>query len=248
MFNQLRKKAVEGISGIILLQLTLALGAKVIGEVVHEVFGHGLFVLLFGGEITEVHISPLWPHELSYIRWTGSFEPWQYRWIQGGGILICLAVSFSLQAALLLRASGDWRLSSSPFWFSFWAFLNPAGYLIIGGIRPFGDVAALIGMGVLNRMQSLAIGLLVFVLSYASLTKIFLDILSLAGIESRRGLLVSLRLLWLIVPLTTVAFAIGRGQPSAYLLLALIPVILANITPSIPWKRREKGGQYRNPA
>ena len=248
MFNQLRKKAFWGIGGILLLQLALVLGAKVVAEIVHEVFGHGLFVLLFGGEITEVHISPLWPYELSYIRWKGGFEPWQLPWLQGGGILICLVVTLCLQAVLLLRPSGDWRLSSPPFWLSFWAFLNPAGYLILGGISPFGDVAALIGMGVLDRMQSLAIGLLVFVLSHVSLTKIWLDILILAGIESWRSLRISLCMLWLIVPLTTAAFAIGRGQPSVHLLLSVIPVILAAITPSIPWKRREKVGQDRNPA
>jgi len=118
MFNQLRKKAVWGIGGIPLLQLALVFGAKVVAEIVHEVFGHGLFVLLFGGEITEVHISPLWPYELSYIRWKGSFEPWQLPWLQGGGILICHVVTLFLQAVLLLRPSGTGasprRPSGSP--------------------------------------------------------------------------------------------------------------------------------------
>jgi len=40
---------------------------KILSEVVHEVFGHGLFVLLFGGEITGLRISVLWPYELSRI-------------------------------------------------------------------------------------------------------------------------------------------------------------------------------------
>jgi len=97
-------------------------------------------------------------------------------------------------------------------------------------------------MGVLDRMQSLAIGLLVFVLSCVSLTKIWLNVLISAGIESRRSLRISLCLLWLIVPLTAAAFAIGRGQTSVHLLLNVIPVILATITPSIPWKRRVKVG------
>ena len=46
---------------------------KVLGEVVHEVMGHGVFVLLFGGDIIRVHIAFLWPYEFSYISSNGSF-------------------------------------------------------------------------------------------------------------------------------------------------------------------------------
>jgi hypothetical protein len=36
----------------------------VLAGIIHEVLGHGLFILLFGGKITNVHISFLWPFEL----------------------------------------------------------------------------------------------------------------------------------------------------------------------------------------
>ncbi len=45
--------------------LCFAFIMKGISEFVHEVMGHGFFVLLFGGQITSVHISLTWPYELS---------------------------------------------------------------------------------------------------------------------------------------------------------------------------------------
>ena len=131
------------------LTLFTAFVTKVVGEFVHEVMGHGFFILLFGGEIVDVHLSILWPYELSYIVWRGTFLPWQHTWIAGGGILVCLIVSGMLQTLLLFNIVKDWRLSTLLLWLALWTFLNPTGYLIIGGISPFGDVAALINDGVL---------------------------------------------------------------------------------------------------
>ena len=60
--------------------LSLGFVTKILGEVVHEVMGHGLFVVAFGGRITSIKISLLWPYELSGIGFatpTGGFLPWQ---------------------------------------------------------------------------------------------------------------------------------------------------------------------------
>ena len=214
--------------------LFLAFAMKVIGEFVHEVMGHGFFVLLFGGEIVRVHISLLWPYELSSIGWNGNFQTWQLPWIDGGGILVCLIVSCVLQTLLFLRIVNDWRFSSPLFWLSFWTFLNPTGYLILGGISPFGDVAALIAEGVLTQRSSLVIGLIIFLVAFFSLSKIFMDLLlSVDIIRDVRDLRISLSLFWLLIPLTTAITLIGREQPLFYLPVSFIPVMLALITPSI---------------
>lgn len=78
---------------------------KKIAEIIHEIFGHGLFVLLFGGEIVNVHISILWPYELSYINWRlpSTVTHLQLVWIYAGGIVICLFVSFLVQTFLFLK-------------------------------------------------------------------------------------------------------------------------------------------------
>ncbi len=208
---------------------------KIIGEFVHEVMGHGFFVLLFGGKIVRVYISLLWPYELSNIVWNGNFEAWQMSWIDGGGILVCLIVSCVLQISLLLGIVRDWRFSSPLFWLSFWTFLNPTGYLIMGGIRPFGDVAALIGEGVLTQGTSIAMGLIIFLAAFFSLSKIFRDMFLKVGIIRKiRDLQISLSLFWLLIPLTTAMTLIGLKQPLFYLPVSFIAIILALFAPSIP--------------
>ena len=214
--------------------LFLAFAMKVVGEIVHEVMGHGFFVLLFGGEIVRVHISLLWPYDFSSIGWKGNFQTWQLPWIDGGGILVCLIVSCVLQTILFLRIVNDWRFSSTLFWLSFWTFLNPTGYLILGGISPFGDVAALIAEGGLTQVSSLVIGLIIFLIAFFSLSKIFRDLLlSVDIIRDIRDLRISLSLFWFQIPLTTAIMLIGRGQPLFYLPVSFIPVMLALIAPSI---------------
>jgi len=197
--------------------------------------GHGFFVILFGGKIVRVYISLLWPYEFSNIFWNGNFEAWQIPWINGGGILVCLIVSCVLQMPLLLGIVKDWRFPSTLFWLSFWTFLNPTGYLIVEGIRTFGDLAALIWEGVLTQETSIVMGLIIFLAAFFSLSTIFKSILlNLGIIRSIRELRISLTLFWLLIPLTTAMILIVLGQPLFYLPVSFIPIILALITPSIP--------------
>lgn len=127
---------------------------KVAAEVMHEVGGHGLYVLLFGGRILGVHISLLWPFQTSYIRWSHpSLGPLERGLIVGGGILNCLIVSFALQLFLLLRPQ-PWRLAFPLLWFSYWNYISSTGYLISWGYGPYGDVLELINMGILTRFSS----------------------------------------------------------------------------------------------
>lgn len=199
----------------------LAFAMKVAGELVHEVMGHGFFILLFGGEIARMHISLFWPYELSSItpnQPKGGFEAWQLVWIDGGGILVCLLVSWVIQALLLFRVVKKWPLSTLLLWLSFWTFLNPTGYLIIGGIRPFGDVAALIAKDVLTQELSLVIGLLIFIAAFFSISKILTDLL--LSLDLRRGVKevrISISLFWLVVPTITALYCLGTRQPLIYL-------------------------------
>jgi hypothetical protein len=204
-------------------------------EFVHEVLGHGFFVLLFGGKITRVHISLLWPYTLSGIGYDppqGGFQNWQKPWINGGGILVCLLVTFVLQTLLYFRRIRDHRLSFILFWLSFWTFLNPTGYLIMGGMRPFGDIWQLINAGVLSQASSIVLGLILFPVSFYSLSKIFKDLILQAGIIENIGELdFFLSLFWLIIPLTTVLALMGLPFLGSSFFIALpisfIPSILS---------------------
>jgi len=214
------------------LMVFLSLGfiAKILGEVVHELMGHGLFLLAFGGRITNMSISLLWPYEMSYIRFDpppAGFQPWQAILCHGAGILMCLIVTFILQLILLLGFSkrGNWVVSSLLFWLAFWTFVNSGGYLVIGGIQPFGDVARLISRGVMTKEIAFILGLLIFLVSLFSLSIILRNVLSKAGVkEDARW---SIVLFWLIIPLLTFLSVIGQDRPLIFVVLSFIPVLAA---------------------
>jgi len=210
--------------------LSLGFVTKILGEVVHEVMGHGLFVVAFGGKITGIHISLLWPYELSGIGFAPPFTgflPWQEVLVDGGGILMCLIVSFILQSIMLLSISrkANWVVSSTLFWLAFWTFLNPAGYLIVGGIKPFGDVANLISDGVMTKEIALILGLLIFLVSLSTLSIILKNLLRKAGVNQDAKW--SIVLFWLIIPLLTLFSIVGLEQPLLIALLGFIPVVAA---------------------
>ena len=214
------------------LMVFLPLGfiTKILGEVVHEIMGHGLFVLAFGGRITSVSISLLWPYKLSHIGFappSGGFLPWQQALVDGGGILMCLIVSFILQAILLSSFSkrGNWVVSSALFWLAFWTFINPAGYLVVGGIKPFGDVASLISAGVMTQELAFILGLSIFLVNLFTLSTILRNVLRKAMVNKEARW--SIVLFWLIVPVLTLFNVAGHGQPLLIALLGFIPVLAA---------------------
>lgn len=224
-------------SKFLVISLFIAFATKVVGEFVHEVMGHGFFVLLFGGKIASIHLSLLWPYELSYIRWSDSLMPWQQTWIAGGGILVCFIVSGILQALLLFNVVKDWRLSTPLLWLAFWTFLNPAGYLIIGGVKPFGDVASLIADGALTQQLSLLIGLIIFFAAFLSLSKILITQLTIKSIvKNIQELRLSLALFWATIPMVTTITCLGMRLPIPYLqiftILSLVPLPAAVLAPN----------------
>jgi hypothetical protein len=228
--------------------LSLGFVAKILGEVVHEVMGHGLFVVAFGGRITNISISLLWPYELSGIGFappSGGFLPWQQVLINGGGILVCLVVSFILQLILLSSVStrANWVVSSTLFWLAFWTFINPAGYLVVGGIKPFGDVANLISAGVMTKELAFILGLLIFLVSLFTLSLILRNVLRKAGVNKDARW--SIVLFWLIVPLLTLFTVVGQGLPLLIALLGFIPVLAACaglLLHNVALSRRKKRG------
>jgi DNA-binding CsgD family transcriptional regulator len=210
--------------------LSLGFIMKILGEVVHEVLGHGVFILAFGGIITSIKISLLWPYELSHIGFappSSGFQPWQEVLVDVGGILMCLIVSFILQTILLLSFSkrANWVASAALFWLAFWTFINPAGYLIVGGIKPFGDVANLVSAGIITKEIALILGLLIFLINLFTLSIILKNVLRKAGVNKEARW--SIVLFWLIVPLLTLFSVVGQGLPLLIALLGFIPVLAA---------------------
>jgi hypothetical protein len=113
------------------------------------------------------------------------------------------------------------------FWLAFWTFINPAGYLVIGGIQPFGDITNLISAGVMTQQLAFILGLILFLVNLISLSIILRNVLRKAGINEDAKW--SIVLFWLIVPLLTLFSVAGLGQPLVIALLGFIPVLAAYI-------------------
>jgi hypothetical protein len=202
---------------------------KITAEIIHEIFGHGLFVLLFGGEIVNVYISVLWPYEISYINWylPNTVTHLQLAWIYAGGIIICLFVSFLVQTFLLLKKKSDWRLALVLFWLAFWTLANSTGYLIIGGLTSFGDVYELIELEVLTSTISLVTGLMAFIIGFIDLSWILRRILRKKFPHYMASL--GVVLFWFIIPVLGIIMSISpeRNLPIAYIPLMCFPIVFS---------------------
>jgi hypothetical protein len=202
---------------------------KIIAEIVHEIFGHGLFVLLFGGEIVNVYISFLWPYELSYINWylPNTVTHLQLAWIYAGGIVVCLFMSFLVQTFLLLKKKSDWHIALTLFWLAFWTLANSTGYLIIGGLTPFGDVYELIKLEVLTSTISLVTGLMAFIIGFIALSWILRKILRKKFSPHMASL--GVVLFWFIIPVLGIIMSISpeRNLPIAYIPLMCFPIVFS---------------------
>jgi hypothetical protein len=202
----------------------IGFATKIVAEFVHEVLGHSLFVLLFGGEITNLYISVLWPYELSYVEWIlPSASPLQLAWIYASGILICLILSFLIQAFLIWKGRVWFNFKIALFWLAFWALVSSTGYLLIGGLTPFGDVEELIRLGVLTSFFSLFIGLVIFTIGFVVLSTILRRImLEIFPIEKVK---LGVAVFWLIIPLLVAVMVASpeRSLHVGYLPLAFVP-------------------------
>jgi hypothetical protein len=199
---------------------------KIVAEFVHEVLGHAVFVLLFGGEITNLYISVLWPYDLSYVEWIlPSASPLQLAWIYAGGILICLILSFLIQAFLIWKGRVWLHFKIALFWLAFWALVSSTGYLLIGGLTPFGDVEKLVELGVLTSFLSLLMGLLIFAMGFVLLSTILRRImLEVFPMEKAK---LGVAIFWLIIPLLVAVMVASpeRSLHVGYVPLAFIPAL-----------------------
>ncbi|MEM3700787.1 MAG: hypothetical protein QXL57_08010 [Candidatus Bathyarchaeia archaeon] len=202
---------------------------KIVAEILHEIFGHGLFVLIFGGEIVNVYISVLWPYEPSYINWhlPSTITHLQLVWIYAGGIVICLFASFLVQTFLLLQKKGDWHFALVGFWLAFWTLVNSTGYLIIGGLTPFGDVYELIRLEALSGAISLFAGLIAFIMGFIVLSWILRKSLRHTFPPKKASL--GVVLFWLTIPMLGIIMSISpeRNLPMVYIPLTFLPTLFS---------------------
>ncbi len=210
---------------LVVVFLLSAFFMKLVSEFVHEVIGHGLFVMLLGGTIRSVYISVLWPYELSHIQWTlPPLEVWQRVWLYSGGIIATGALALVLITYLLVK-SPDYRLTVIFSWLAFWCLMNAAGYLVIGGLHPFGDIAGLMNLNVISSAQSLGLGIGILVMGFIALSHVQRK--ALFAILGRQAAFANI-VMWTTVPVVTSLAAIGMEVCALRVLMAgVIPPVLS---------------------
>lgn len=156
----------------------LGFAMKILSEFIHEM-GHASTVLLLGGEILGISIRAEWPFTLSHTRWViPDPTPVNLALVAVAGIVFETVTSITGQTILLLRKEMRPVYAVSVFWLSFWTYLSPVVYLLMGALHPFGDVLDLLNAVSVPRLLIGGVGAFLFVSCTYSLSLILRDIFS----------------------------------------------------------------------
>lgn len=227
----------DSCSCLAVLMLLAAFMTKLVSEAIHELLGHGTFVLLFGGQVTGFRISMLWPYELSHISWSVPvLDIWHRALIYGGGIL-ATSLTLFLTQAILYKTKPRWEVGVILNWLSFWCLMNAGGYLVVGGVYPFGDVKELIALNVFSSQISLIVGVILIAVGF------FLISLSLNSavrpILGYRAPVASI-IVWSVMPAVVWLAMAGLGIFSyGILLTSFIPPALSGAIAAFSMNRTE---------
>jgi hypothetical protein len=232
-------KSDDAVRFLILIYFVSGLFTKLISEIVHELLGHGLFVILFGGQISNVYISILWPYELSHINWIlPSLQQWELAWVYGGGILATGIMTLMIQLMLIVKKP-RWEISVFLAWIAFWSLINAGGYLIIGSVYPFGDVEQLLSLGVISSQISLVMGSLLVFLGFVTLSYSWqITLRPIIGDWAPAGYV----MMWSVLPIIVWLAMVGLGMFSwTIFMMGFIPPIVSLIFAGIQRRKPDNG-------
>lgn len=123
---------------------------KFLSEWTHEFLGHIGFGYLVGGNPVEFKVAWLWPLKFGYaiVHFESSATNAARAVTKGGGIIMCLFMASISQLSVYYLEKTSLRnnwfgeiLFHTLFWYGFWAFTNSVGYLLVGSILSYGDIA-----------------------------------------------------------------------------------------------------------
>ena len=196
---------------IILFLLLTGYLVRILSEISHELLGHGLFTVLFGGSIESVHISLISPFDISHItlnRDDLTFE--QNLIVIASSMIVDLSLSFTIQIFLLIKRI-DWKKSVPLIWFAFWCHNTETGIIIGNSVsRLEGDMTGLIEAGIISAAYAFVLGVILYFIGFVSLSTIIRRLLISESIdESKVGYYVLL--IWMIVPLNVTLHALYTG-------------------------------------
>lgn len=156
---------------------------KISSEFIHEM-GHTFTVMMLGGKILGISIRAEWPFTLSHTKWVlPNPSNMELALIAVAGILFETVTSIVGQSILFMRRRLRPVYAISLFWLSFWTYLSPVVYLVMGAINPFGDVLDLVNAMPVPSFLILSLGVIMLISSTYTLSlilrRIFSDVLEL---------------------------------------------------------------------
>jgi hypothetical protein len=197
-----------------------------IGEVIHEVLGHCLFISLLGGSVEELFISPLAPYVPSRLVWEATGLPLlQKALIASAGMMMSMVFSFVIQL-FSLRRKLSFEFRMLLFWLSFWTFINTISYMIIGVVLPFGDIAVLMELGVISNTH---LGLVGMILTFPGLYLISGRLTTILSEIFIPGTVMSVSMMfWILLPLPFIVAELARtpGPPPPLIGVSLLVLLL----------------------
>lgn len=126
---------------------------------------------------------------------------------------------------LLLRKELPWKLSFPMVWLSFWGYASSAGYLVVGGVQPFGDVEELVNLGVLTGFSSLLLGVILFLVGFILLSQVLFRLLTV--FIPRGTAKFAVNVFWAQIPVLAALTALRTGFPFLLLAPSFAPVALS---------------------
>jgi hypothetical protein len=110
------------------------------------------------------------------------------------------------------------------FWVSFWTFVNPVSYMLVGLFLPFGDIQLLMELGAASNLHIALLGLALMPLGVHLLSERLRGIFSEVFITPEPYTM----LFWLSFPFPLIASELVRtgGQPSPMLAASILILLL----------------------
>lgn len=145
-----------------------------------------------------------------------------------GGLLNAFLIGAVILALLyLMPRKGGFYVRFSLFWLGFWATINQASYLLLGGLTGYGDVGSLHSLTGVPLNFFALLGFSLFFLVYVVVSGLFLS--EVRGLFPEYRERVLLFEFWLTMPIQVILFAVSHTVASFWFL----PLLFASLLPSL---------------
>jgi hypothetical protein len=225
--------ATASLSSKLLLVVLVAYPTRVLACAIHEFLGHGLWAWVFGAYHVQVYVSWL---GFGWCRAQGMNDAYLARVLfSAGGLLNTFLIGAVILAFLYLAPHrGGFYLRFSLFWMGFWAAINQASYLLLGGVTGYGDPGALSALTGVSLAVFVALGVGLFLAVYVAVSVLFLSEVTRLFPEYRAKTL--LFAFWLSIPFQVVLFTVSPQHAvstSTFVLLLVTSTLPSLLAPRL---------------